>query len=154
MRFVKSQNIQPGDILRVKRTQGYDHYGIAVDANSIIHYTGPIDDSITDIENVQIRLTNLDSFVRGDKLQVLKPYSSPFERNVVVERAEAFIGKSKIFGKAYNLVTNNCEHFARYIYFGRKDSKQVGFAAGVLVGAVAVGAAAIAVHAAKKNKKK
>lgn len=157
MRFVKSKNIMPGDLVRVKRSKGYYHYGIMSDVDKIIHFTGPIDDSITKIENIKIRETSVENFVRGDTLQVLRPFSSSFDVNTVIERAKGFIGESKIFGKSYNLISNNCEHFARYIYFGKSDSKQVSIVTNVLATtAIATGAvttaAAIIIGTRRKKK--
>lgn len=156
MRFLSNQKLQPGDLIRVQRSKKYYHYGIVVNNNNVIHFTGPVDDSIMDVNNIQIRETSLDLFLRGDKIQILKPYSSPFDRNVVVERAEAFIGKNKLFGKSYNLVSNNCEHFASYIYFGKKESKQVRLVSAILAGVALVGATttAAAIAVGKKLKKR
>jgi hypothetical protein len=157
MRFVKSLKINTGDLVRVKRSKGYYHFGIAVDSNQIIHFTGPVDDSIINTENIKIRITTLDLFLRGDKLEVLRPYSSPFEVKIVLERAMAFLDKTEIFGKPYHLVYNNCEHFARYIYFGKHESKQVSTVANVLAGTAlglgALGTAATIVVASRRKKK-
>ena len=139
MRFLANQNIKPGDIIRVQRSKKYYHFGIVSDVDKVIHFTGPVDDSIMDVKDIQIRETSLDLFLRGDKMQILRPYSSPFKPEEVIERAKSFIGKSKLFGKTYNLLTNNCEHFASYIYFGKKGSNQVRLVGTVLTSAALFG---------------
>lgn len=155
MRFLSNQKLLPGDLIRVQRSKKYYHYGIVVNDGKVVHFTGPVDDSIMDVKNIQIRETTLDLFSRGDKIQILKPYSSPFDREVVIERAKAFVGKNKLFGKVYNLVTNNCEHFASYIYFGKKESKQVKLVSAVLASVALVGitSTAAALMVGKKIKK-
>jgi hypothetical protein len=158
MRFVKNSKLEKGDIIRVKRSKGYYHYGIAKSEDEVIHFTGPVNDSINDTKNIQIRLTTLDLFLRGDVLEVLRPYSSIYTPETVIERAMSFIGQSEFLGKSYNLVTNNCEHFANYVYFNKKDSKQVEIVTDVaLASAVVLGlvgtATALTINKIRKRKK-
>ena len=59
----------------------------------------------------------------------------------------------------YNFITNNCEHFANFIYYGDKVSKQVkvgtAVVATVVGGVLGVGAiVATAKNNNKKSKKK
>lgn len=73
-----------------------------------------------------INETSLKDFLRGEKLYIMREKSDskliPFPDDEVVRRARTEIGKHR--GK-YDLVFNNCEHFAYYCRFGIKKSQQV-----------------------------
>ncbi len=125
MRFKKTTIIEKGDLIRVKRKIGYYHYGIATSSNTVIHFSDFDNDSVLDNTKIRIIETSLEDFYRGDKLEINTPYDSPFSRDEVVENAKKFLGDYKFNDKKYNLVTNNCEHFARYVYYGTSKSKQV-----------------------------
>src|SRR5574344_1393183 len=125
MSFIKCISPEKGDLVRVKRKQGYYHFGIAIGTDEVIHFSGSTSDSVTDNKDVEIRDTNLDSFLRGDELEVWSPFDSCFSRDEVCERALSYVGEGVFNGKRYSLVDNNCEHFARYIYYGKKSSQQV-----------------------------
>lgn len=156
MSFKKSNDVLSGDLLRVKRRKGYFHYGIALDKDHVIHFSGTNDDSISNYKDVKIRKTTLSLFLRGDSLEVNTPFDSPFSREEIVSRAKLYLDQDKFNGSYYNLVTNNCEHFARYAYYGTKSSKQVNTVAGVvtvLTGSV-VAASTLAVGLARSKKKK
>ena len=74
-----------------------------------------------------------------DKLEIEMPYSSPYDRDDVVKRAKNYANSHSFRGKPYHFINNNCEHFARYCYEGRIESRQV------IEGATVVAAAATAV---------
>ena len=154
MSFQKIKRPLKGDLLRVYRNKGYYHFGIAVSEDRVIHFTAPDGDLSENKRELKIIETPLDKFVRGDELEIETPYSSPYTRDEVVERAKKFVNCSRFRNKTYNFVSNNCEHFARYCYDGKSESKQVidGALLTVALGAAVVGAVAGAVvHNAKKK---
>ena len=154
MSFVKNLKPNAGDLLRVKRKAGYYHFGIAANENEVIHFSGTDGDNVLNPENIRIIKTSLESFLRGDILEINHPYSSPYDREKTVKRAGFYIGKSKFKGKHYNLVTNNCEHFARHCYDGKKISKQVRTVATTVIGATVAITTAIATNVLLKKSKK
>ena len=101
----------------------------------------------------------IDLFIKEDELEVLQGWHSPFTAKEVVDRAKGYLDSSLFRGKQYNFFTNNCEHFARYAYFGDATSDQVTnglAAAAVLAGAVVTGttiAVSSAIKKAVNNKK-
>ncbi|MCR5308600.1 MAG: lecithin retinol acyltransferase family protein [Bacilli bacterium] len=130
-------NVKPikGDLIRVKRKLGYYHYGIYIGHNKVIHYSAPEDDSIFDNRNIEIRKGELDkNFLRGDVLEVNIPYSSFYYRFVVCRRAKKLLGVHKFRDQDYDLLKNNCEHFANYCYFGEAVSAQSDYASQGLMG--------------------
>lgn len=155
-KWIKNSKPQTGDILKVRRKAGYCHFGIAVSSKEVIHFTGLQGDDITNPDNIKIRKTGLSMFVREDELEILDSWSSPFTAKEVVKRAKTYLESSYFKGKQYNFLTNNCEHFARFCYYGDPECTQVktGIAtAAVLTGAF-VTAAAVAVGKSLKNKTK
>jgi hypothetical protein len=130
MGFIKNTTFQRGDLLRVRRIAGYYHYGIASSENTVIHFSGMEGDNVLNPNNIKIIETPIDSFLRGDFLEVLTPFKSKFSREEIEKRARNCIGNSKFNGKFYNLTTNNCEHFAKYCYYGKRKSSQVGIVIG------------------------
>ena len=130
-------NVKPikGDLIRVKRKLGYYHYGIYIGHNKIIHYSAPEDDSIFDNRNIEIRKGDLkENFLRGDTLEVNIPYSSFYYRFIVCKRAKKLLGVHKFRDVDYDLLKNNCEHFANYCYFGEAVSAQSDYASQGLMG--------------------
>ena len=130
-------NVKPikGDLIRVKRKLGYYHYGIYIGHNKVIHYSAPEDDSIFDNRNIEIRKGDLkENFLRGDTLEVNIPYCSFYYRFIVCRRAKKLIGVHKFRDQEYDLLKNNCEHFANYCYFGEAVSAQSDYASQGLMG--------------------
>ena len=130
-------NVKPikGDLIRVKRKLGYYHYGIYIGHNKVIHYSAPEDDSIFDNRNIEIRKGDLkENFLRGDTLEVNIPYSSFYYRFIVCRRAKKLLGVHKFRDQDYDLLRNNCEHFANYCYFGEAVSAQSDYASQGLMG--------------------
>ena len=152
MGFVLSNAIHAGDLLRVRRAIGYFHFGVAVSDNEVIHFSGTDDDSIFNHEKVCIIKTSLSEFLKGDQCEIESPYVSPFSREEIVERAHNYLGQNTFMGKPYNLLSNNCEHFARYVYFGKKDSGQVNVVVGTASAVLAAGATFVASAVVNKVK--
>lgn len=114
-----------GDHIRVQRMGGiYAHHGIYVSDNEVIHFTGKDDDSILDWSKPEVIQTNLAVFLNGGVLEI-KEYTDEefpdlYSPDQIVEYARACLGD-----KGYNLIFNNCEHFANYCTLGRFKSNQV-----------------------------
>lgn len=92
----------------------YEHHGIDCGDGTVIHYRK--------FENyARIERTSLFTFARNQKI-LLKQYLSGFcfIADDVIKRAESRLGE-----KNYNLLFNNCEHFATWCKTGLSDSKQV-----------------------------
>ena len=106
-----------GDCIYVYRNFGqlkgvYKHYGIDCGDGTVIHYRKPSE---------IIEQTSLATFSKGNPTYVAE-YSKGFGYipDAVVERAKSRLGEHD-----YNLLTNNCEHFACWCKTGISDSKQI-----------------------------
>ena len=100
------------DHLQVPRQHGlFKHHGIDLGDGTVAHY----------LEGREILRSPLEEFSRGQPLSVV-PYgdgecSSP---GVTLRRAMGRLGEQN-----YNLLFNNCEHFAHWCKTGRHRSAQV-----------------------------
>ena len=110
-----------GDHIRVCRGMYY-HHGIYASDDCVIHFASEKQTDRIDPVDAKIISTNLDRFLMGGILEV-KEYNevkrSPSE---VVNYAFMQIGTRS---GTYNLVSNNCEHFASECVLGVKKSEQV-----------------------------
>jgi Lecithin retinol acyltransferase len=90
----------------------YEHHGIDCGDGSVIHYRKPSE---------IIEQTSIETFARGNPVYIRK-YEAGFHfiADVVVSRAQSRLGEQK-----YNLLFNNCEHFATWCKTGFSDSKQI-----------------------------
>jgi hypothetical protein len=125
-----------GDHIRVKRL-GYYHHGIDIGDGKVVHY------SKINAE-AEVKETSLAEFLelelKNGKLENGKieleivEYIESLPTDEVVRKA-----KSREGTKKYNLIFNNCEHFASWCKTGMRISEQVDNAAvGVGVGGVVV----------------
>ena len=112
---------QRGDHIRVSRG-AYNHHGIYVSDEEVIHFTGTEDDDVFGTHN-EVLKSDLDFFLKLGELQV-KVYTQreladlyPVEG--IVEYARTCLGD-----EGYNLFFNNCEHFANACTLGRHRSRQ------------------------------
>jgi hypothetical protein len=90
----------------------YEHHGIDCGDGSVIHYRKPSE---------IIEQTSIETFSRGH-LVYQQEYSAKFFflPEIVIQRAESRLGENK-----YNLLFNNCEHFATWCKTGISESKQI-----------------------------
>ncbi|WP_204102569.1 MULTISPECIES: lecithin retinol acyltransferase family protein [Spirulina sp. CCY15215] len=88
----------------------YQHHGIDCGDGTVIHYRKPSE---------TIERTSLATFARGNPIY-RKNYPTAFIPDTVVRRAESRLGE-----KRYNLLFNNCEHFANWCKTGMSYSQQV-----------------------------
>lgn len=89
----------------------YEHHGIDCGDGTVIHLRK---------SNEIITRTPFSELMGGKKVYV-KHYSSSFVPDVVIHRAQSRLGEKA----NYNLLFNNCEHFATWCKIGRPYSQQV-----------------------------
>ncbi|MCG2575310.1 lecithin retinol acyltransferase family protein [Acinetobacter sp. ME22] len=97
----------------------YDHHGIYVGDNQVIHYSG-FDEAF---KKGAIKKTSLESFLGGsDDFKVVSypSYQNIYSPEEIVHRAQSCLGEDD-----YNLFFNNCEHFACWCVTGKARSEQV-----------------------------
>lgn len=112
-----------GDIIAIKRWGGlYEHYGVYIGDGRVIHFSAKEGDFGGEIT---VHEASFDDFVRNDlfyyKVEFGKRDGRLYSPEETVVRAKEMIGNNK----KYNLITNNCEHFARWCKTGKRTSTQV-----------------------------
>ncbi|KAH1108824.1 hypothetical protein J1N35_012592 [Gossypium stocksii] len=141
---------QPGDHIYCRRKNGlYDHHGIYVGDDMVIHLQGkakklgplPACHKCGDkrVENGEIAKVCINCFLQGETVQIYD-YGVPFSEfenrkrgtcsvlrskppHEVISAATGFL-EGNGFGP-YNMIFNNCEHFAMYCKTGKADSHQI-----------------------------
>ncbi|WP_446898607.1 lecithin retinol acyltransferase family protein [Clostridium sp. LBM24168] len=95
----------------------YDHYGVYVGNNRVIHYCS----SNGRVSDTEIQETNIYPYFNKDKYFVLDlGEGAKFSSYETVKRAKSRLGE-----KNYNLLQNNCEHFAVWAKTGSSRSYQL-----------------------------
>jgi hypothetical protein len=90
----------------------YEHHGIDCGDDAVIHYyKGGDTPTVTE--------TPKDLFARGGRIY-LKSQAVAFLPDIVVTRAKSRLGEQR-----YDLLTNNCEHFANWCKTGHNESEQL-----------------------------
>jgi hypothetical protein len=92
----------------------YQHHGIAVGDDSVIHFGR----GIFDLENAIVEQVEFETFCQGKPVQVVESEVG-FTLEEVVSRATSRLGESN-----YDLVSNNCEHFVNWCRSGKHESQQ------------------------------
>lgn len=88
----------------------YEHHGIDYGDGTVIHYRKGTE---------TIERTSKAYFTDGRKVYV-KRYPLRYIADTVIQRAESRLGERK-----YNIIFNNCEHFASWCITGVSDSQQI-----------------------------
>lgn len=120
-----SRSPKLGDHIRVQRMNGiYYHHGIYVSDEEVIHFTGTEDDSILNWSNNEVIKSDLKFFLNGGILEV-REYTEDEKNDLYPPEHIVNYARTCLGDKGYNLIFNNCEHFANVCTLGRFRSKQV-----------------------------
>ncbi|MFZ3194315.1 MAG: lecithin retinol acyltransferase family protein [Moraxellaceae bacterium] len=98
----------------------YKHYGVYIGNNRVVHYSSDEGDNLS--SNTIIK-TDMDFFMEdSDRFYMLKfdKDADVFNGQETKKRALSQLGKNE-----YNLISNNCEHFAMWCKTGKNTSDQV-----------------------------
>lgn len=112
------QNLTLGSHIKTYRT-GYSHHGIYCGNGRVVHYSG----FAQAFKKGSLEITTLEGFLGSESKYYVIKYPSDkvrFSSEEVTERALSRVGED-----SYNLVCNNCEHFAAWCVTGESESKQV-----------------------------
>jgi len=114
--------LRPGDMIRVAIGSVW-HYGIYVSDDEVIQFGQPPRGQLPPAESVRVCRTTMDVFSAGSPVEAAQ--LSPWEKlrrgspARVVRTARSRLGEG-----GYDLLTNNCEHFAMSCALGRAVSAQ------------------------------
>ena len=115
---------RPGDMVRVKVNSQMDHYGVFVSDSEVIQFgkNPSLRLGLADTD-VFVCVTDIDEFRDGGYPEFADLSFSEklkrFKTDKIIENARSRIGEG-----GYNIIYNNCEHFAYECIFGKKYSSQ------------------------------
>lgn len=121
-----------GNHIKVNRGM-YTHHGVYINDDEVIHFTGTEDDSVLDWAKNEVIKTNIDYFLRGGQLEIKEYTDDELQDLYPVDHIVAY-ARACLGDKGYNLVFNNCEHFANICTLGRFRSRQVEKVFDVIIG--------------------
>lgn len=122
----KKKRLYPGDVIFVERMGGlYRHYGLYIGKEKVIHYASNDGDFG---ETISIHEDTLTRFLsEAERCYICKfPAHAPvpgyhrFTKQEALERAYQRLGETE-----YDLIHNNCEHFAIWCRTNISESLQV-----------------------------
>lgn len=108
-----------GDMIRTK-VRFYHHYGIFVSEEEVIQFGLP-DDPMRPADQVKILSSDMSAFLQGGEVEVAVPDHATRRQmrspEQIVELARSRLGEG-----GYDILHNNCEHFANECVFGEHTS--------------------------------
>ena len=107
-----------GSHICADRPGGIRHDGIYLGDDRVIHMAS-MPGQIKDKRGASVQITTLAAFAAGQPVTV-RPYVNADDPDVIIERAMSRLGDGD-----YNLLFNNCQHFAHWCVTGERLSEQV-----------------------------
>ncbi len=105
----------------------YTHHGIYIGNEEVIHYSGLADG----FKSGPVEKTSLSTFLVGNDYKIILHSDTKYSQEKIVERATRRLGESD-----YNLLFNNCEHFAYWCFYNVNSSNQINRSCQVLGGPI------------------
>ncbi len=102
------------------KVQFYHHYGIFVSETEVIQFGLP-DDPLRPANQIRVLHTDVLSFLQGGDLEVMVPDKATRRQMRSPEQIVA-IARQRIGEGGYDILHNNCEHFANDCVFGSAHS--------------------------------
>ncbi len=123
---ISIKDLRRGDTIVATKMKGtYLHYGIYVGNGEVIHYSYLKEENFFDKDtHVRIVKTSYEDFANGSQTY-REPLREDMNANSGRKTAKIAIGMVDNNFGGYNLVTNNCEHFANYCKYNEKISFQI-----------------------------
>ncbi|XP_030252935.1 phospholipase A and acyltransferase 3-like [Sparus aurata] len=148
------QKPEPGDLIEVSRSL-YQHWAVYIGDGLVVHLVPPSEvagagaSSVMSVaaQRAVVKKEKLSEVVGTDDWKVnndLDEKYEPHQTDIIVKEALQLVGTEQ----PYDIVTWNCEHFAKKLRYGKAESWQVrkaviagGAAAGGILGIVALAGA-------------
>lgn len=112
-----------GDMIRVKLGSIY-HYGVFVSEEEVVQFgLAPNARPLIKDSEVEVCVSDIDVFLQNGFLEVATLDKKERKKRQAVDKTVQ-IARSRIGEKGYNILYNNCEHFAYECVFGEKKCTQ------------------------------
>ena len=108
-----------GDMIRTK-VRFYHHYGIFVSEEEVIQFGLP-DDPMRAAEQIKVLTSDIHTFLQGGEIEVAEPEGAERKRMRSPEQIVQ-IARQRLGEGGYDILHNNCEHFANDCVFGQPTS--------------------------------
>ena len=118
-------DLYPGCHIRIK-VNNYYHHGIYVGGGEVIQFGLPFDPLKNgEYGNIKVIKSPLKDFSMGNNFIEVYVYSKAEQKKKqkdedIIKEAYRLLGSG-----GYNILTNNCEHFANWCCFREKKSSQI-----------------------------
>ena len=113
---------RPGDIVRVKLGAVY-HYGVFVSEDEVIQFGEPPVNALISGSDKKVLATDIETFSAGGIVERSELDRSEEKKRFPREKTVA-LARSRIGEGGYDIIHNNCEHFAYECLFGVGRSLQ------------------------------
>lgn len=113
---------EQGDMIRVK-IGGIYHYGVFVSDDEVVQFGYPPRERRDKNEDIRVVSTTIDEFAGGSIIERAQ-FSLPERLKRIPPKKTVETAKSRIGEGNYDLIHNNCEHFAYECVFGVHKSVQ------------------------------
>lgn len=113
---------EAGDMVRIRIGSIY-HYGVFVSENEVIQFGLPPREISRNWDSVKVLSTDAETFSAGSIVEVACLDRGETKKRIPKKKTVE-IARSRIGEGGYNLIHNNCEHFANECVFGVKYSEQ------------------------------
>ncbi|XP_062253813.1 phospholipase A and acyltransferase 4-like [Platichthys flesus] len=117
---------KPGDLIQINRGP-YKHWAVCIGENEVVHFgtdSGQSSGSLTNSGTGMVKREKLTNVVGNDDHQVKNLLDNKYKArdpSIIVKEACERVGRVL----KYDLVNNNCEHFATDLRYGVAESRQV-----------------------------
>ena len=116
-----------GDHIKVRRFGGiYSHHGVYIGESKVVHLTGGVKQGspvyLGGMGNASIQIDDIHVFENGDPSTIV---TSLPDKNKNIPEFIQFVESKLNDDVPYNIIMNNCEHFANELCTNTKKSKQV-----------------------------
>ena len=108
-----------GDMIRTK-VRFYHHYGIFLSEEEVIQFGLP-DDPMRAAEQIKVLTSDIHTFLQGGEIEVAEPEGAERKRMRSPEQIVQ-IARQRLGEGGYDILHNNCEHFANDCVFGQPTS--------------------------------
>lgn len=113
----------PGDMVRIRFGELY-HFGVYVSDDEVIQFgLAPNARSHMKESEVEVIASDVDTFCQGGFLEVAEPDRKEQKKRRSPDEAIS-AARARIGERGYNIIANNCEHFAYECVFGIKYCSQ------------------------------
>lgn len=117
------KEIEPGDMVRVPMGEMY-HYGICTSEDRIVEFGRPVLTNPVPREEIRVGAVTIEEFLGGSFAEAAVFDRRELKRRrdtaEIIRHAEESVGRG-----GYDILYNNCEHFAHECVFGTHRSSQV-----------------------------